>query len=255
MAQTDDTKAVPPYGSFSTFWNYVLGLANKPLPTHLDRSMMTGKSGTDQATIISALKFFELIDTTQGNKVEDSLIDLVQATGDARKQFLARLVRQSYSGQLAVSDLPGTEAQLHKSFEDEFGVTGETRRKASTFFLHAAREAGIEVSPHFPKPRSGQGRAAPGKKAAKKKAGGKSATRGPTKTTDAEGGDTYTLGLDSGTEVQLTVRADLMSLMRHDGDRKFVMELVDKLDSYGSSEEDEDYEFDEVEVTDEEVDA
>lgn len=238
MAQTDETKAAPPYGSFSTFWNYVLSLANKPLPTQIDRSMMTGKSGTDQATILSALKFFELIDTSQDNKVQRPLIDLVQATGEERKRVLARLVRRSYSTQLAISDLPGTEAQLHKSFEEQFGLSGETRRKASTFFLHAAKEAEIPVSPHFPKPRSGQGRAAPAKKAAKKKTAGKPGTGGATKTTDAEGGDTYTLTLDSGTEVELTVRADLMSLMRHDGDRKFVMELVDKLEKYESGETD-----------------
>ena len=73
---------------------------------------------------------------------------------------MAALLRSYYPKQLEVSAQNGTEKLLLDSFEEAFGLTGDTRRKAATFFLHAARQAGIALSPHFPATRSGPGRTA-----------------------------------------------------------------------------------------------
>ena len=43
--------------------------------------MMRGKSGSDQAVIISGLKFFGLVDTARNNEVLPALKDLVSAEG------------------------------------------------------------------------------------------------------------------------------------------------------------------------------
>lgn len=237
MADNDESKVSPPYGSFGTFWNYVSGLKAETLPPQLDRSMMRGKSGSDQAVINMALKFFGLVDPAHNNLVLDSLKRFVAADSEGRKVILADLVRTHYPRQMEVSDQLGTEKLLHESFETAFGYTGETRRKAATFLLHAANTAGIPVSPNFPKARAGQGRPANG---VIKKVGtrSKGAAAGPTKTKNEVGGDTYTIQLQSGGTVQLIVTADLMALLRHDDDRKLVTELIEKMESYEGNEDD-----------------
>jgi hypothetical protein len=229
MAESDESKVSPPYGSFGTFWNYVTGLKAETLPPQLDRTMMRGKSGSDQTVINMGLKFFGLVDPDNHNAVLDSLKDLVAADTDKRKAILADLVRTRYPEQMKISEQLGTEKLLHESFGTAFGLTGETRRKASTFFLHAAAMADITVSPNFPKARSGQGRPAGGvsKKAAPRNRAGKSAAN-----TKDGNGDTYSITLQSGGTVQLIVNADLMALLRHDADRKLVTELIEKMEGY-----------------------
>ena len=73
---------------------------------------------------------------------------------------MAHLLVSYYPTQLALSDRSATEKQLNDSFEADFGVNGELRHKAVTFFLQAARFAGIKLSPHFPITRLGSGRPA-----------------------------------------------------------------------------------------------
>lgn len=250
MAENEESKPSPPYGSFGTFWNYTTGLKAETLPPQLDRTMMRGKSGSDQAVINMALKFFELVDPSRNNEVLDGLKHLVAANGEARKGILGDLVRTHYPEQMGVSDRLGTEKQLHESFETTFGLTGETRRKAATFFLHAAAMAGIQVSPNFPKVRAGQGRTANG--AAKKAAARKRTSAAATKTKTEGGGDSYTIQLESGGTVQLIVTADLMALLRHDGDRMLVTTLIEKMETYEGGDA---VIEDETETPDQEADA
>jgi hypothetical protein len=51
----------PPYNAFRTFWGFVDTLSKKPLPPQIDRSMLEGKSGTDQMGLNFALQGFGLI--------------------------------------------------------------------------------------------------------------------------------------------------------------------------------------------------
>lgn len=238
MAESDETKVTPPYGSFGTFWNYVTGLKAETLPPQLDRSMMRGKSGSDQAVINMGLKFFGLVDPHNNNAVLDRLKELVAADEAGRKAILAEMVRTHYPAQIEVSDSLGTEKLLHESVEKSFDLTGETRRKAATFFLHAAAMADITVSPNFPKARAGQGRSTNG---VSKKATGtrKRSSVEATKTKNEAGGDTYTISLASGGTVKLIVNADLMALLRHDVDRTLVTDLIEKMEGYEAFEESE----------------
>lgn len=151
----------PPYLPFKTFLGFVEGLAEKPLPPQIDRSVMAGKSGTDQANLFAAMKFFDLID--DANAVQPGLMSFAAADQEARKKVLTSLLRERYPNQFEVSDQHGTEKLLLDSFEEDFGFTGDTRRKAMTFFLHAARWAGMTLSAHFPTTRMGSGRTAASK--------------------------------------------------------------------------------------------
>lgn len=158
---------------------------------------------------------------------------LVAEAEPDRKKRLTSLLRRYYPLQFAVSDQHGTEKQLLESFEQAFGVTGDTRRKASTFFLHAARFAGMTLSAHFPATRGGSGRTATAKvkrTPVQKRKPGTPSTPSPADT--GGGGDTYTVKLNSGGTVSVVVNVNLFSLSTDD--RTFIIELVDKLKGYSS---------------------
>ncbi len=231
MADVEETGTKPPYGSFSTFWNYLQSFKAAGLPPRIDRSVMSGKSGSDQVTIMSSLKFFGLIDEASGNEVLQPLKDIVAADDAGRKRLLGEMVRRSYASQLDVSADNGTEAQLHESFERDFKITGETRRKAATFFIHAAREAAIPLSGHFPKARPGQGR--PGARKANGAKKKPADTQKKDDTLSSVGGDTYTVALKSGGTVALTVSVSHFALSKNRDDRTFVNDLIDALTDYG----------------------
>lgn len=150
--------AKPPYLPFQTFLSYLGELGEKPLPPKLDRSMMKSKSGGDQTNLIGALKFFGFIDGE--NVVLDSLRGFVPMEEVDRKVDLGSRLRTLYPEAFKVSDQHGSEKQLLDCFEETYGYTGDTRRKAATFFLHASRWCGVPVSANFPTTRMGSGRVA-----------------------------------------------------------------------------------------------
>ena len=230
----DDTETIgfkPPYGSFQTFWGFIDTLAQKPLPPQIDRSLFAGKSGTDQNTILTALRSFDLV-SGPNQTVRAALDALVAADKDERKGLLVPILRRYYPRQLAVSEQNGTEKMLLDSFEEEFGLTGETRRKAATFFLHAARAAGLTLSPNFPKTRSGSG-APVGSRARRTVKRKKEVDATPPPTLPAGGKeDRYSVDLEAGGTVTLIVDVGHFALSRHKNDREFVQKLIDALVEY-----------------------
>jgi hypothetical protein len=235
---TESSTFRPPYMSFQTFWNFIEELASKPLPPRVDRSLMQSKSGTDQANLTMALTSFGLTDS-EGNVLSD-LTELVAKTAEERKKSFAEMVDLYYEGPMRVSKENGTTAALNAAFVSDYPsiASADTRRKALTFFLHAARESGIELSPHFPQTRSGSG--APGAPKQKrttprkpKNHDGESASTGKN-TTDQKppSGHTNTVTLKSGGTVTLTYDVNLFDL--DEDDESFVMGLVKKLRGYSN---------------------
>ncbi|HEY5857037.1 MAG TPA: hypothetical protein VIW24_24110 [Aldersonia sp.] len=226
----------PPYMSFQTFWNFITELGENPLPPRIDRSIMNGKSGTDQANLFLALTSFGLIDDQA--KVLPLLSNLTSADADARKSILRQMITEHYVEPMRVSSDNGTTKDLEDAFKEGYPsiASADTRRKAITFFLHAARVAGLELSVHFPKTRSGQG--APGAARARKPTRRKLAAAsqdggtsdGFDDTSADTSGDTYTVELDSGGTVSVVVKVNLFRLTT--ADRDFVIDLVDKLRGY-----------------------
>jgi hypothetical protein len=222
----------PPYLSFATFWSFLDAMVSKPLPPRIDRSMMRSKSGSDRMALTAAMKSFGLIDDDQ---VVTGLRDLESSSEAARAQWLAEVVRKYYPAQMEVSQQNGTERQLHESFRDAFQMgSAETIRKAMTFFLHAARTAGIETSPHFPATRSGSG--APGAPRPRRAAPKHKPPSDAAKATEGASilqieGDTYTLRMESGPVVTMAVKMNVMETSV--SDRDFIFQLIDALRSYG----------------------
>jgi hypothetical protein len=228
----------PPYMSFQTFLTFIEELASRPLPPKIDRSMMTSKSGTDQNNLMSALKGFALINGD--HRVEPTLVQLATSDETKRNEKLGELVRAYYPDQIVVSEQNGTEGQLVESFKQSFSLdTTETRRKAITFFLHAARVAGIPLSPHFPPTRTGSGSPGtprpkrPGKRRTPPAASGAGASNSAATQPNQPDGDTYSVSLHSGGSVSVVVTVNLFALSTED--RNFVIDLVDRLKGYPRS--------------------
>jgi len=235
VEESEEEQFKPPYLPFATFWSFIGQLAERPLPPRIDRSIMAGRSGTDQAGLFSALRSFDLIDDE--NRVQPFLVELTGADVEKRKLILSAMVRQAYPGPMAVSEANGTELQLTEAFRNDYGAMGtETRRKAVTFFLHALREAGLPTSANFPATRAGSG--APGvprrqASSRKSKLAKPRSTTTPATASAAESsrtGDSYAVNLVSGGRVSIEVTVNLFQLSRED--RDFVISLIDSLKEY-----------------------
>lgn len=232
---TEESIFRPPYMSFQTFWNFIEELAAKPLPPRVDRSLMKNKSGTDQNNLTMALTSFGLTDD-EGH-VQPSLASLVATPSEDRLAAFGKLIDRFYAAPLAVSRENGTTADLSKSFSDTWPsiASADTRRKSVTFFLHAARATGIELSVHFPQGRSGSG--APG--AAKKRPATRRRQTPPSvdnidNKADQSGSNGYskTVELQSGGVVTLTWDVNLAD--SSDEDEDFVLALLRQLRRYQS---------------------
>ncbi|MGB7964114.1 MAG: hypothetical protein WCF12_14320 [Propionicimonas sp.] len=232
MSENGQNAFKPPYMAFQTFWNFVGDLSAHPLPPQIDRSMMASKSGTDQANLINTLKALGLVDDE--HRVLPGLTALTDADPEARSALLADIVRRDYAAALAVADNNGTASQLEQCFRDSYAVAGaDTLRKSITFFLHAARAAGVPLSPHFKQTRAGSG--APGqprKRPVRRKS--KNGISDPEVTAAPQPAipDAYRLDvrLRTGGTMTLTVNVNPISLRGED--RTFFYDIVDKMTDY-----------------------
>jgi hypothetical protein len=144
--ETVETK--PPYLPWTTFQNITDELRGKGLPPQLDKSAIQGKSGGTQAQYLAALQFFDFID---GDNVPTERFKTYVANPEARPDLMRDFLAERYASVLALGKT-ATPAHLDAEIRS-FGVAGDTARKAQAFFLNAAKFAGIELSPYYPKTR------------------------------------------------------------------------------------------------------
>ena len=142
--------AVPPYGSFVTFQSFLKGL-KAGIPGRIDKSVMTNLSGGVQASIVPALKYFKLID---GDGIPtDKLAPLVNSEGAEYQKALKGVLVGAYP--FLNSRSFKLETATSKQLDDEFNklAGGDTVRKCVTFFIPAAKAAGLELSPYIKEPK------------------------------------------------------------------------------------------------------
>jgi hypothetical protein len=136
-----------PYISFRTFLNLLDKLHSGGVPQHIDRHywgvFLAGSTGQQ---VMAALRFLGLI--TPENKPTPMLERLVDPT--ERKAALKELLDERYAGlsERGVDVSRTTPGYLERAFGELYNVDGETRRKAVTFYVHAAQFADIPLSQH-----------------------------------------------------------------------------------------------------------
>jgi hypothetical protein len=143
---------VPPYLGFQTLCHFLEGL-RQGIPQRIDRTVMRSLGGTVQKQLLHALRYLECIN--EAGVPQDILKRLVFAEGYERQQLWQQILKSSYSflfgeGDLTFDLTTATPGQLTERFYTR-GIQGETARKAEAFFLRAAEEADIPISPYIPK--------------------------------------------------------------------------------------------------------
>jgi hypothetical protein len=138
--------AVPPYAPYRSFRNFIDSL-KQGIPSRIDRSVMPSMSGALQSQLTAALKYLGLI-TTSGHPTE-SLTKLVNSEGAERAEVLTEILKAGYPFLRKPFELlSATPRMMQEQFAKE-GASGGTIDKCVNFFLSAAKDANIEVSPHL----------------------------------------------------------------------------------------------------------
>jgi hypothetical protein len=159
----------PPYISFKTFAGFLQKLKETTVPGRVDSSVLRKYAGSVARQLVLSLKYLRLLDPAS-NSTTERLKKLVAAYGTpAWKEELNSLVTDVYQPIIGPLDLSsGTHQQLLEAFRST-GADGTVLDRAVAFFLAAAKEAEMPVSPHFTdRPR--RPRSSTPKKAAKRKA-------------------------------------------------------------------------------------
>lgn len=142
-------KLSPPYATYGAFSSFINKLRDTGVPSRIDPSVFGNASGSVSYSVIAALKALKLIDDDGRPRAE--FVRYVSAPDDERGQILASIVRAGYpslfGGDIDLSR--ATAGEFDEHIRKEFEVNGSTVDKVASFFLSAAVQAGIELSPHL----------------------------------------------------------------------------------------------------------
>jgi len=216
-------RRMPPYLPFSSFLTALDQLA-QAVPNLIRKDVFPSHSGLLQGQVISALKFFDLIDqhgVPTGNKLERLALE----DTDQRRESFRLLLKAGYADVIKLDLSKVTPSQLDSAF-GSYGVTGDTKKKAKIFFLQAAKFAELNLSPLLIR----RGRAP----SSTKKRG--TAPQQPVSDRQSSLADNHrpemskTIELKSGVTLTVTVNGNLLEL---DGnDRELVYNIMDQIKSY-----------------------
>jgi hypothetical protein len=152
---SEELKSKPPYVAYVTFKNFLASMKTL-VPARIDPThpFMQGQSGSTQSYLMSALKFFGLVD---GKAPTERLKKLAQSDGDERKSFWKSMFLEAYNPVVGDLDLTtATAGMIHEKLRDQ-GLSGETVQKCFSFFIAGADEAGIPLAPHLKPGARGKG--------------------------------------------------------------------------------------------------
>jgi len=157
-------KKQPPYLSYTTLKNFLASLKNGVIPARIDKSLMAGQSGATQSYLMSALRFFDLLEGNDAPTGE--LKALITRDGEERKKVWRPIFERGYKPILGELDLStATVGMLNERFAAQ-GLASETVKKVHSFFAAAAEDAGAPLSAQL-KPNTRGGGARKGKRRSK----------------------------------------------------------------------------------------
>ncbi len=227
----------PPYISFNTFKTLLYWLEKEGVPLRIDRSFWKEKfSGANGSKLMGGLRFLGLLD---GDKPTKELEILVSSSlGDERSQIFVNILTKSYRN-IPFEELARATPSMIKEWFRVYPVDGHTLRKATTFFINAAREAQIPMSNSIIKMTksrriNSQQQIKSLNAASEEIATINKRTPAVNKLQDSETlRNSTTIPLSNGGTVVVDVAVNLFSLSEED--RSFVFSIVDLAKSYTSS--------------------
>ncbi|MDA2930748.1 DUF5343 domain-containing protein [Acidobacteria bacterium AH-259-O06] len=219
------SERIPPYVAYRTFSNFLAELKARGIPSRIDRSVMSHKSGTVQSQLLLTLSYLDLVKDL--GRPTQKLRKLLESGDTERKAVLREIVESSYD--FVFDTTFGLRTATSHQAEELFqktGASGETVRRCIAFFLAAARDSGIPVSsyikPHrrrksTSRKRERAGRETPGADAPR--LDDLAVERGSKK-----------VNLKSGGSLKLELSINVFELDKKD--REFIFSLIDQLKNY-----------------------
>lgn len=229
MADEKSEKAAV-YVAWSTFKNALDSLA-QGIPNRVDRSAFPGMAWGVQSQLLTGMKFLGLI--TEDHIPNPLLHGVAVLDETARKDKLRLILKERYTDLFALDLTKVTPAQLTEQMGTSYNVAGATRDKAVRFFLSAVEYVGVPVSRLF-KPK-GNG-TTPGRRRRVGRPKTAAAT-GPETIQEPiapTGGTSRTVKLKSGGTFTVSGSFDPFALIPED--RKFVFDMIDRLEQYDQGE-------------------
>jgi hypothetical protein len=223
----DEKRVSAVYVSWATMKSALEQLAGG-VPSKIDRSVFSGMAWSVQNQLFSGLKFLGLM--SGDSDPTPVLEDLVTGSEAERKEKLRTLLTSRYSDLFALDLTKTTPNQLSLKMGDVYQVSGDTRDRAMRFFLSAVDYVGIPLSPLFKKGKGG-GSSSPRKKRTPRPRPENNHSGSVAPPIDAKpNGTAKSVTLQSGGTLTISATLDLFAL--NAADRKFVFELIDKLEEY-----------------------
>lgn len=224
---SSETPGTPAYIPWKTFMNTLDALAEHPT-NRIDPSAFPGQSGTTKNQLLLTFRFFGFIG--EDSRPTPALQAMAVKDESARKVAFRRLFEEKYAPLIALDLMKTTPGEFGERMTEAYGVNGDTRLKATRFFLNAADYLGIQVSRLLQRDKT-------------KAIGAPSTTRkrrARTRVEEEEGHDeldapasaaeSRSVELRSGGTLTVSATTKFMALTAVD--RKFVFELIDKLEEY-----------------------
>lgn len=149
----------PPTVAFKTVSNTLADFKAKGvIPPSIDKRLWPNFSNTVATQLVATLKFLGLID--EAGVPAKKLKTLVESHGNEPKwhEELAQVIASAYAPVMDVELDKVHGAHLRDKFKEVFGIEGDQQRKAIAFFLFAARDAGMKLSPYLKLRERGSGR-------------------------------------------------------------------------------------------------
>jgi hypothetical protein len=218
----------PAYLPFKTFLSALDRLA-QGMPHEVNKGCFPTYSGVMQGQIIGALKFFELID--EGGVPKESVLERLvhEKAVERRRANLLPLLKSKYSDIIKLDPKRLTPSKLDAVF-DNYAISGDTKRRAKTFFIHAAQFAGLELSPLLTR----RTRASTGKR--------KKQTQHLANESDANREisgknveEAITVQLSGGVTLTVSLAGKLTRLSKQD--REFAFSIIDSVNEHKTSSE------------------
>jgi hypothetical protein len=146
--------AVPPYVPYRSFRNFIETL-KQGIPARIDRSVMSTMSGALQSQLTVALRYLGL--TSEAGHPSSMLAALVNSEGAQRATAMRTMLQTAYPYLFQSFDLKSATPRMLEERFAEQGASGGTLDKCMMFFLAAAKEAAIDLSPHLKTSRGPRG--------------------------------------------------------------------------------------------------
>ncbi len=150
-------QGMAPYIAFASLKSFIQSAKPHALPSRIDRSVIPATfSGAVKAQIIGTLRFLGLI--VSRTSPPPRWRGLLRNSGLELDPALGSVLRSAYPTVFELNLETATPQQFGERFRKAYPGAEAVQRKSITFFLNAAREAQIGISPHITKnkkPRSG----------------------------------------------------------------------------------------------------